>query len=407
MPRKPTDKLFLHDSGQWAKKVRGKLLYFGRDEREANTKWLAEKPYHLAGRQPPSRDGSASIVELGNRFADEQEKQIAAGEIGERHAVLCEGSIRRLIGIVGQECRPHTLSPLEWSDVKAKLFEPVKRTKPVRGKTYGRTIKRRANETVAGDVRRIRLFLTWCFENELSPPMRWGKNFSPSTKATNAKKAPADSRVFSADEIRQIIDAAGVRFRPILLLGINAGLGGWDIANMTKAHVTGRGDDRFIDLPRLKTGTDRRFWLWPETRKAIDEYLVWRERAASHLNKELLFLTKHGFPWIIATKKERKDSIGTTFRKIRKKCGIDAGGFYDFRRMFQTVGAETLDFPAVKFVMGHAKKSRDMSERYTQMIGDDRIKNVCFHVRFWLFEKNLSPTDAKTYGSKKKNFSKK
>ena len=44
--------LFLHATGQWAKKVRGKLHYFGVDANAALDKWLAGRDDLLAGRTP-------------------------------------------------------------------------------------------------------------------------------------------------------------------------------------------------------------------------------------------------------------------------------------------------------------------------------------------------------------------
>lgn len=35
--------LYLHQNGQWAKKVRGKRLYFGTDKNAALKKWADEK----------------------------------------------------------------------------------------------------------------------------------------------------------------------------------------------------------------------------------------------------------------------------------------------------------------------------------------------------------------------------
>ena len=43
--KKPAGKfpLTLHRTSQWCKKVRGKLLYFGKDEKAALNRWLDEK----------------------------------------------------------------------------------------------------------------------------------------------------------------------------------------------------------------------------------------------------------------------------------------------------------------------------------------------------------------------------
>ena len=53
------------------------------------------------------------------------------------------------------------------------------------------------------------------------------------------------------------------------------------------------------------------------------------------------------------------------------------------------VKAKLFDFPAVRFAMGHEKRQKDMSERYSMRIDDDRIAKVCNQVRQWLFGKNL------------------
>jgi len=67
----------------------------------------------------------------------------------------------------------------------------------------------------------------------------------------------------------------------------------------------------------------------------------------------------------------------------RRAAGVEKGTFYDLRRAFQTVGAETLEYRAVSFIMGHTVSEKDMSGRYTVEIPDERIKKVCDHVRKW------------------------
>jgi len=389
MPRQMSDELTFHKaSGQWVKQVRRKVYYFGADENEAKVQWLADKPYILTGRVPPRSDGSPTVVELANLYYAHQQRQLDADEIGLRHSVICKTTMKRFIEIVGEDCRPQNLSPLEWSDIKAKLFEPVKRDKPVRGTVYGRTVKRRSNETVAGDVRRIRAFLSWCFDTELIPVApRWGKLFSPTTKSATGKTKADTFTGFEPERLRTIIESASVQFRPIILLGINAGLGGYDISTMKMDALPKlkSKSEKWVSLPRMKTGTDRRFPLWPETVEAINKYLVWRKRPLRQRDTDLVFITATGNPWIEVHEQGAKDSIGTNFRKLRIDAGLKAGTFYDLRRQFQTTAAETLDFPAVKFVMGHEKKSRDMSERYSLRIDDERVRAVVNHVRQWLF----------------------
>jgi hypothetical protein len=61
--RIPTFRFFRHASGDWAKKIRGKLHYFGpRDDPDsALNKYLAEKDNLHAGRKPRAELGAIDI----------------------------------------------------------------------------------------------------------------------------------------------------------------------------------------------------------------------------------------------------------------------------------------------------------------------------------------------------------
>lgn len=392
MPRPMSDDLRFHKaSGQWVKQVRRKTFYFGTDEEAAKAKWKDDKPFIVAGKAPPKQSGEPTVVELANRYNKHQEHQLESGEAGIRHVGQCRKTLKRFIEIVGGDCRLSQLSPLDWADVKAKLFSPVKRTQPIRGGVFGRQVKRRSNETVASDVRRIRTFVQWSVDCELIPAPRWSKMFAPATRSSAVVNPQAKPfKGFEPKQLRAIIEAASVHFKPIVLLALNGGVGNFDISEMTMAHVESIKSksvrEHWCDLPRIKTGNERRFVLWPETVEAIRNYLVLRRRPLSNNDTKRLFITQTGRPWIeIDSEGESKDSIGMTFRKLRIEAGLTSGSFYDCRRQFQTIGSETLDFPAVKFVMGHAKRQKDMSERYSLKISDERIANVCSHVRQWLY----------------------
>src|SRR5947207_562936 len=92
-PEKPRHDfpLFPHATGRWAKKVRGKLEYFGKwsddpkGERALN-KWLDEKDDLLAGREPrPKGDDAGPTVKLiCDSFLSHKKQQRDNGEIQPR-----------------------------------------------------------------------------------------------------------------------------------------------------------------------------------------------------------------------------------------------------------------------------------------------------------------------------------
>jgi hypothetical protein len=88
-PNKPHKDLPLFPSGNglWAKKILGKLHYFGswRDDPKgarAMERWLAEKDHLLAGRVPRGRKtGAAALRELVNGFLNAKLARRESGEL--------------------------------------------------------------------------------------------------------------------------------------------------------------------------------------------------------------------------------------------------------------------------------------------------------------------------------------
>ncbi len=382
MQKKPKDcPLFLHRNGQWTKKIKGKQHYFGIELNAALGRWVDEKDYLLAGRPVPKNDGKPTMEELGNLYHASGVVRVSSGEITQRSLDDSRKSIERLIEIVGAKCKPETLEPLDYARIKQELFEPVERTVAVRGGIKGRTVERRSPVTVGNDVRRVRAFLKWCSDSNLTQAPRWAKEFNPITaKQSRNARTKSDRTLISPKDINAIIETASVGLKPIILLGLNAGMGSTDIANFLESDLPDLdAKEVWIDTHRGKTGAPRRFILWPETKAAIKEWLVRRPSPCSDV-ADRLFWTSHGQAWV----RDSMDSISKAFLQTRREAGVTKGTFYDLRRAFQTVGAETLEYRAVSYVMGHTVNERDMSGRYTVAIPDDRLKKVCEHVRKWL-----------------------
>jgi hypothetical protein len=84
-PAKPYKEfpLTAHPAGQWCKKIRGKIHYFGprSDPEDALAKYLKEKDVLHAGRKPRPETEGLTVKELCNLFLDQNETLVDSGEL--------------------------------------------------------------------------------------------------------------------------------------------------------------------------------------------------------------------------------------------------------------------------------------------------------------------------------------
>jgi integrase len=204
-------------------------------------------------------------------------------------------------------------------------------------------------------------------------------------------RAKQGKRMFEADEIALMVEAAGVQLRAMMLLAVNCGFGNNDVASLPIVAIDLEGG--WVNFPRPKTGIERRAKLWPETVAAIEEVLAKRPKPKEEADGALLFLTKRGARWVTVKAEKQEDgtlkikcddSVSKESRKVLRKLGSNGRrNFYALRHTFETIGGEARDQVAVNAIMGHVDES--MSATYRERISDDRLAMVAEHVRRWLF----------------------
>jgi integrase len=243
--------------------------------------------------------------------------------------------------------------------------------------------KRWAPTSVRSVIQRIRCVFKFASDNRLiSAPVCYGQNFKrPSPKVLRLEKARQGKKLFTAKEIRRLIDAASLPVRAQILLGINAGFGNMDCGTLPQSAIDWQ--QGIIDFPRPKTGIARRFPLWPETIQELREAISVRPEPKDPAHSDLVFITQRGLPWA----KDIADSpLTKEVAKLLKALGINGRkglGFYTLRHIFRTVADESKDQPAVDFIMGH--EVPHMSAVYRETISDERLRAVVQCVRKWLF----------------------
>src|SRR5262249_41962667 len=178
----------------------------------------------------------------------------------------------------------------------------------------------------------------------IAAPVRYGPHFKrPAKKTLCLHKMKQGAKLFTAEEVRKLISAAGASMKAMILLGINCGFGNADCGNLPLSALNL--DTGWIDFPRPKTGIGRRRPLWPETVEAIKVALERRPKPKSEQDAGVVFITKYGERW----SKDVADSpVTKEMRKLLNSLKIDGHrNFYNLRHTFRTVADEAKDQPAL------------------------------------------------------------
>lgn len=371
----PEFPLTAHPAGVWAKKIRGKLYYFGpwSEPDAALAKYLRERDFRQAGQEPPAEgETRLTMEELCNQFLESMDGRVQIGKMSRRQHRDYQKECLRLAEIVGRSKIVEALRPTDFDGYAVKLAKGV------------------GLVTFMGRVRRARTVFRFAAEQELIPkPLKFGKSFKIPTKSElRIAASNAPSRDYKAEEIRLFIDNATMPLKAMILLGINCGFGPTDCATLPRRCIDL--GNSWIDFSRPKTGIERECPLWPETVAAIKSAIAIRPEPKDPEHDELVFLTRFGVPYVRLTEKgDHLDFIGSEFGKLMRtlKLAGNGRGFYSFRRTFQTIGDESRDEVCVKHIMGHGPASDDMSATYRQHVSKTNLKAVADYVRKWLWPK--------------------
>jgi integrase len=371
-PSKPYEgfPLFPHASHQWAKKIRGRMVYFGCwDDPDAALRRYEEQKDDLHAGRTRRPDKSASTVkDLCNAFLAVKEDRVASGEL----APVTWTKYKKTCGLVLGAFGKRRLV----ADIGRDDFEKLRKS------MAGRWSAVRLRDV----VQQVRSIWKFAYDSEiLATPFRFGNSFDlPSKKTIKLERNRATPKWFEREEILAMLAAAKQPLKAMLLLGINLGLGNSDVAQMTFDAIdleTG-----WMSYPRPKTGNQRRGLAWPETLAALREWLTVRPAPKEETDSRLIFLTKRRGRWF----KEIEDNpLAKEMKKLLKRLGIEGRrGFYSLRHVYATIASETRDQVAVDFTMGHIATDDDVKAGYRgNRIGDDRLRDVSEYVREWLFGK--------------------
>lgn len=373
-PSKPYDTfpLFAHDNGRWAKKIGGKLRYFGPWDqwREALTAYEQFQASRIGVGLEPHQTSKLTVGDLTARFLADRREAVKSGELTQRSLADYERVCDRIVEQFGKNAQLTRLKPEEFRLFRAAMAEKWNLT------------------TLSNEIGRIRVVFNYAGPKHLgwlqNPASLYGNAMSkPSRKSMRIKRGREQPRDLSAEEIHAVLGHCKGMLPAMVMLGINCGLGNTDCAMVTKDRLDLKAG--WLSYPRPKTGVARRAKLWPETVQALRA--AWDARPEDNeriqLPKELhdrWFVTKYRTAWV---HDGSSCPISQAFRKALIAAGVyrKGLGFYSLRHTFQTVAEESGDLAAVSLVMGHVDHS--MAAVYRERISDGRLELVAETVKKW------------------------
>jgi len=314
--------LTLHPTGQYCKKIRGKIYYFGSDRKQALQSYLDQATF-LHGYDSSlqkSADGNMTLKQLCDMYLKYQHTKLQANNLSARHYNDQIGGLNKLMDFLGQNCKIKDISTLSLQNYKRNLQ-----------KHYGSVSRLNLHISI------MKAIFHWARKNDIL--------------------------VFSDTKMKAMI-----------WFGLNCGFGCTDCAYLKWTDldlVNGR-----VKLPRRKTGICRDLPLWPETVKSLQKI----PRTGN-----LVFYNSRGNPYMQTILKIDIDGnekytmlnmITSKFSMLIKKAGLNVPkgtGFYSLRRTAATIAARSGDPFAVQRLLGHADLT--MATRYVQDVSaqTDRV----------------------------------
>src|SRR5262249_40965996 len=153
----------------WAKKIRGRMVYFGlwADPDAALANYLEQKDDLHAGRKPRPDPETLVVKDVANAFLNAKDEALAAGELSPRTRADYGSIMDAMVAGLGKPRAVPSLGPDDFAALKAKL---AKRNGPYRMCTV---------------IQVVRCAFKHAYESGLlDRPMRFGPSFKRTSKKT-------------------------------------------------------------------------------------------------------------------------------------------------------------------------------------------------------------------------------
>jgi integrase len=336
--------LTLHPTGQYCKKIRGHIYYFGSDKKEALQSYL-DQAIFLHGYDNNSQisaNGNMLLKQLCDMYLKYQHTKLLAKNLSARHYNDQIGSLNKLMDFLGESCKIKNISTLSLQNYKRRLQ-----------KHYGSVCRLNLHISI------MKAMFHWARKNDIL------KNIPNIDAISRGKVIHQDRFTFSSEQIKKLLVFSDIKMKAMIWLGLNCGFGCTDCACLKWTDLDL--DNARVKLSRRKTGIYRDLPLWPETIASLQKiprkgsFVFYTNRCNPYI-QTLVKIDMNG-----AEKYTTLNLITTKFSRLIKKTGINVPkgtGFYSLRRTAATIAARSGDPFAVQRLLGHADLT--MATRYVQ-----------------------------------------
>lgn len=333
--------LTLHKTGQYCKKIKGKIYYFGKDKKLALERYQEHASMLYNNRNRIThKNFDMTLKGLSDLYLQHQLSRVQSGELTAAHYTDQSKCLRQFINSLGQYVKIKDILTLDLQK-------------------YRRQIKKRySSQRMNLNISVMKAMFHWAKKNDILTVI-------PNIDAVSRCKIDHQQRmIFTSEQIQRLLENANVQMQAMIWLGLNCGFGCKDCAQLLWDNLDL--EKNRVYLPRGKTGVLRDLPLWPETIDALNKV---------PRRGNLVFYTKHGKPMISvrctgignARKYTSTNMVTTQFSRLIKRAGLEVPkgtGFYGFRRTAATLAARSGDPFAVQRLLGHVDLK--MATRYVQ-----------------------------------------
>ena len=354
--KKRSDKfpLTLHPTGQYCKKIKGKLFYFGTDKNVALERYFEQAAYLHTGKGNSTncKNNHLSLKTVCNLYLDYQESRATISEITRSYVYDQTRLLRDFVRYIGPNRVISEISTIDLQNYRKKLVNAGK-----------------AADTINNRVTAIKAMLNWALANGIIDSI---PNLKAIKKVVVSK---TEKPTFNISQIKKLLQHASIQMKAMIWLGLNCGFGCTDCAELRWDNFDF--EKNRVSFPRGKTGMRRNLPLWPETMSAIKKVPN---------SGDLVFYTARGNPWVRIIhsinkynreKYTKENGISKEFSKLLKRAGIKTQkgvGFYTLRRTAATLTAKSGDPFAVQRLLGHADLK--MASTYVQDVSEQTDRAI-------------------------------